>query len=176
MSHKIFVHDKQTVRIFPLGGIGNVTKNMYVYEYRLDGQLVDILLVDCGIGFPDETMYGVDLVIPDASYLLNKKDKIRAFILTHGHDDHIGALPYVLPKLPSFPIYATKLTAGFAEAKIREFGIGSKISVLPFTGTLTIGPFKITPVHVTHSIPDAANFVIETPIGIFYHGSDLNLI
>ncbi|KKS84452.1 MAG: Beta-lactamase domain protein [Candidatus Gottesmanbacteria bacterium GW2011_GWA1_43_11] len=172
MSHKIFVHDKQTVRIFPLGGIGNVTKNMYVYEYRLDGQLVDILLVDCGIGFPDETMYGVDLVIPDASYLLNKKDKIRAFILTHGHDDHIGALPYVLPKLPSFPIYATKLTAGFAEAKIREFGIGSKISVLPFTGTLTIGPFKITPVHVTHSIPDAANFVIETPIGIFYHGSD----
>lgn len=177
MSKKIFIkkpqsQDKETVRIFPLGGIGNVTKNLYVYEYRLDGQLVDILLVDCGIGFPDEAMYGVDLVIPDVSYLLDKKDKIRALVLTHGHDDHIGALPYILPKLPQFPVYGTKLTAGFAEVKLREFGIGTKIRVVTTNDTITAGSFTVNPVHVTHSIPDASNLVIKTPIGIFYHGSD----
>lgn len=172
MSHKIFIKDKETVRIFPLGGIGNVTKNMYLYEYRIDGVLMEILIVDCGIGFPDEVMYGVDLVIPDIAYLHDKKDKIKGLALTHGHDDHIGALTYILPKLPLFPIYATKLTAGFAEAKLREFGIGSKIKVMSFNEQVQIGVFKITPVHVTHSIPDAANFIIETPIGTFYHGSD----
>ena len=123
MSSKIYFkqqsNDKETVRLFPLGGIGNVTKNMYVYEYRVDGQLMDILLVDCGIGFPDEAMYGVDLVIPDVTYLMDKKDKIRGLVLTHGHDDHIGALPYILPKLPHFPIYGTKLTAAFAELKLK---------------------------------------------------------
>ncbi|RJR16296.1 ribonuclease J [Candidatus Microgenomates bacterium] len=172
MSHKIFVQDKETIRIFPLGGIGNVTKNMYLYEHRMDGVLQSMIIVDCGIGFPDEVMYGVDLVIPDISYLNDKKDKILGLFLTHGHDDHIGALPYVLPKLPSFPIYGTKLTAGFAEKKVKEFGINARIKVLPFSENITVGPFTITPVHVTHSIPDAANFVIETPVGTFYHGSD----
>lgn len=172
MNHKIFVRDKETIRIFPLGGIGNVTKNMYLYEHHMDGVLQGMIIVDCGIGFPDEVMYGVDLVIPDITYLNDKKDKILGMFLTHGHDDHIGALPYILPKLPSFPIHATKLTAGFAEKKVKEFGINAKIKVLPFAEKVTIGPFTITPVHVTHSIPDAANFVIETPIGTFYHGSD----
>ena len=116
----VTVYDKSTVRLFPLGGIGNVTKNLYVYEYRIDGVIQDILLVDCGIGFPDETMYGVDLVIPDVSYLLDKKDKIRALMLTHGHDDHIGALPYVLPKL-HIPVYATQLTAAFAQNKLKNY-------------------------------------------------------
>src|SRR3972149_354967 len=81
-----FIQDKETVHLFPLGGIGNVTKNLYVYEYRIDGQLIDILLVDCGIGFPDEAMYGVDLVIPDVTYLMDKKDKLRGLALTHGHE------------------------------------------------------------------------------------------
>ena len=106
MSKQIFIRDKETVRLFPLGGIGNVTKNMYVYEYRIDGALIDILLVDCGIGFPDEQMYGVDLVVPDVTYLQDKKDKIRGLVFTHGHDDHIGALPYIFPKLPKIPIFA----------------------------------------------------------------------
>ncbi len=172
MSHKIFMHDKETVRIFPLGGIGNVTKNMYVYEYRIDGALRDLLIVDCGIGFPDEAMYGVDLVIPDITYLQDKKDKIRGMVLTHGHDDHIGALPYILPKLPSFPIHGTKLTAAFAEIKLKEWGINARVNILPFNAQVKLGVFTITPVHVTHSIPDAANFVIDSPIGKFYHGSD----
>ena len=176
MPHKIFFKhpsaDKETVRLFPLGGIGNVTKNMYVYEYLLDGVIRDILLVDCGIGFPDEAMYGVDLVIPDVTYLLDKKDKIRALVFTHGHDDHIGALPYVLPKLPQIPIYATKLTAAFAELKLREFGIGAKIKVVTTSDTITAGVFTINPVLVTHSVPDATNLIITTPIGKFYHGSD----
>lgn len=174
MDRRIFVRErnKESVRIFPLGGIGNVTKNMFVYEYRIDGNLIDVLIVDCGIGFPDEAMYGVDLVIPDVSYLLAKKDKIRGLILTHGHDDHIGALPYILPKFPSFPIFATKLTAAFAQLKLREFGINTKVTVFDWKAKLSFGRFNITPVHVTHSIPDAANFIIETPVGIFYHGSD----
>ena len=176
MAHKIFFKhpsaDKETVRLFPLGGIGNVTKNMYVYEYLVDGVIRDILLVDCGIGFPDEAMYGVDLVIPDVTYLLDKKDKIRALVFTHGHDDHIGALPYVLPKLPQIPIYATKLTAAFAELKLREFGIGAKIKVVTTSDTITAGVFTINPVLVTHSVPDATNLIITTPIGKFYHGSD----
>ena len=169
---QIFIKDKETVRLFPLGGIGNVTKNCFVYEYRIDGKLIDVLLVDCGIGFPDEAMYGVDLVIPDVTYLLDKLDKIRGLVLTHGHDDHIGALPYVLPKLPRFPIYATKLTAAFAEIKLKEFGINRDISVITTQQLLNLGHFKIESAHVTHSIPDAVNYVITTPIGQFYHGSD----
>lgn len=172
MSTKIYSKDKETVRIFPLGGIGNVTKNMYVYEYRVDGALMDILLVDCGIGFPDEAMYGVDLVVPDVTYLLDKKDKIRGMVLTHGHDDHIAALPYTLPKLPAFPIFATKLTAAFAESKLKEFGIGSSIKTVPLGDPITLGVFTVTQVHVTHSVPDTTNLIISTPIGQFYHGSD----
>ncbi|KKR31380.1 MAG: Metallo-beta-lactamase family protein, partial [Candidatus Gottesmanbacteria bacterium GW2011_GWC2_39_8] len=89
---------KNSVRIIPLGGTGNVTKNMFVYEFRRGDQISDIIIVDCGIGFPDEAMLGIDLLIPDSTYLEDKKDKIRAFVLTHGHEDHISALPYIWPK------------------------------------------------------------------------------
>ena len=109
------------VRIISLGGIGEVTKNMYVYEYRRTPDAIsDILIVDCGIGFPDEAMYGIDLVIPDISYLRDKKEKVRAIVLTHGHEDHIGALPYILPRL-KVPVYATKLAAALAEVKLQDF-------------------------------------------------------
>lgn len=176
MVHKIFFkprsQDKETVRLFPLGGIGNVTKNMYVYEYRIDGKLIDILLVDCGIGFPDEQMYGVDLVVPDVTYLQDKKDKIRGLVFTHGHDDHIGALPYTLPKLPSMPMCATRLTAAFAELKLKEFGIGARIKAVAPGDIQTFGRFSVQWIHVTHSVPDTAHLVITTPIGTFYHGSD----
>src|SRR5258706_11140846 len=96
---------KDSLRIIPLGGSGNVTKNMFVYEYRYDGKIRDILIVDCGIGFPDEEMYGIDLVLPDVRYLENKKQFIRGLVFTHGHDDHIGGIPYLYPKLGRIPMW-----------------------------------------------------------------------
>lgn len=160
------------VRLVPLGGIGDVTKNMYVYEYLPDGENVsDIIVVDCGIGFPKMEMYGIDLIIPDVSYLMPKKDKIRGFLLTHGHEDHIGALPYILPQLNS-EVYATSLTAALSEGKLEEFNISRKINRIGDDSYLSFGPFRIEPVAVTHSIPAAVNFIIKTPVGNFYHGSD----
>lgn len=105
------------LKIIPLGGLGEIGKNLTVYEY---GQ--DIVVVDCGIGFPDEELYGIDLVIPDISYLRQNKDKIRGIVITHGHEDHIGALPYVMREL-DVPIYATSLTAGIIELKLEEFDL-----------------------------------------------------
>lgn len=160
------------IRIIPLGGIGEVTKNMYVYEYRRTPETIsDILIVDCGIGFPDEAMYGIDLVIPDITYLQDKKDKVRAIVLTHGHEDHIGALPYILPRL-KVPVYATKLTAALAQVKLQDFGLQTHINLLNLNDILRVGPFTVELVHVTHSIPDAANLIIRTPVGIFFHASD----
>ncbi len=165
-------HNSGFLRLIPLGGSGNVTKNMYVYEYRSDPKTIsDILIVDCGIGFPDKEMYGVDLVIPDISYLRDKKDKIRAIVLTHGHEDHIAALPYILPEL-NVPVYGTKLTSALAEVKLRDFGLQAQVHTVGLSDIFRFGTFSIEFVHVTHSIPDATNLIIRTPVGIFYHGSD----
>jgi len=163
---------KDTVRLVMLGGSGNVTKNMYAYEYLYDGITRDILLVDCGIGFPDPDMYGVDLVIPDIRYLLKKKDKIRGLVFTHGHDDHIGAVPYIYPKLGKIPLWGTPLTAAFVNLKLKEAKISSKVTPINFDKTISVGAFRISFIRMTHSIPDASNLVIESPVGIFYHGSD----
>lgn len=160
------------VRIIPLGGIGEVTKNMYVYEYRRTPDTIsDILIVDCGIGFPDETMYGVDLVIPDITYLRDKKDKIRALVLTHGHEDHLGALPYILPEI-KVPVYASRLTAALAQVKLQDFGLQNHVNTLNMSDILRVGPFTVELVRVTHSIPDTTNLIIRTPVGIFLHASD----
>lgn len=163
---------KDSIRLLPLGGVGNVTKNMFCYEYRIDGKLQDILLVDCGIGFPDPQMYGVDIVIPDVSYLLDKIRFIRALVFTHGHDDHIGALPYIYPKIGAIPMYGTNLTAAFANIKLRERSIPHRVKPVSFDDTLTLGAFRVSFVRMTHSVPDTSNLVIRTPIGTFYHGSD----
>jgi ribonuclease J len=165
----------ETVKFLSLGGVEDVTRNMYVYEYK-----DQILLVDCGLGFPDESMLGVDLLLPDITYLLQHSlpegkaaKKIVGMLLTHGHEDHIGALPYILPQLPSFPIYGSPLTAALANEKLTEFHTGPSVQAVPFTpGTVQIGDFTITFIHVTHSIPDAAHLFIETPVGNFYHGAD----
>lgn len=164
--------NNHVLRLIPLGGVGDVTKNMYVYEYRPDGKTIsDILIVDCGIGFPEEAMYGIDLVIPDISYLRDKKDKVRALMLTHGHEDHIAALPYILPEL-KVPVYGTRLTAALAEVKLKDLGLNGKINTVKESDILRFGPFSVEYVHVTHSIPDAANLIIRTPVGTIYHGSD----
>ncbi len=163
---------KTSIRIVPIGGSGNVTKNMFVYELRYDGLIRDILIVDCGIGFPDIDMYGVDLVIPDTRYLTDKKQYIRGLVFTHGHDDHIGAIPYIYPKLGNIPLFATPLAAAFANVKLKEAKLHARVKPMQFTDTMTLGPFKVSFIRMTHSVPDTSHLVIETPIGIFYHGSD----
>lgn len=163
---------KDSIRLVSLGGVSNVTKNMFVYEYRYDEKLRDILIIDCGVGFPDPDMYGVDLIIPDVRYLSDKKDKIRGLIFTHGHDDHIGAIPYIYPQLGRVPMWASKLTAAFANVKLSEAKIKARVTPCDFTKVIRAGPFTVSFIRVTHSIPDAAHLIIETPVGIFYHGSD----
>ena len=159
------------LRIVPLGGMGKVTKNMFVYELLGHGP-DQRLIVDCGMGFPEEEMLGADLLVPDVSYLMDKLDTIVGMILTHGHDDHIGALPYILPQLnKDFPIFASPLTAGFAQENLEEFGIKTKINLFP-KELLQLGNFTIDPITVTHSVPDTKHLAIITPDGIYYHGSD----
>ncbi len=159
---------EDTVSFIPLGGIEDVTRNMYLYIYK-----DQILIVDCGLGFPDETMLGVDLLLPDISYLLNTTKKIVGMVLTHGHEDHIGGLPFILPQLPSFPIYASPLTAALANEKLIEFSLAPSVQTVPFdSGDIKIGDFTTSFLRVTHSVPDSANIVIKTPVGNLFHGSD----
>lgn len=161
-----------TVFLIPLGGVGDVTRNMYVYQYQ-----DQMLLVDCGLGFADETMLGVDLLIPDISYLekvLTQGKKIVGMLITHGHEDHMGALPFILPQLPEFPIFATPLTAALANKKLNEFGVVRKVEAVPFESDheIRLGVFSASFIRVTHSVPDTSHIFIRTPIGNFYHGSD----
>ena len=158
--------------LIPLVGVGDVTKNMYIYEYA-----DQILIVDCGLGFADETMLGVDLLLPDITYLLNtlkqSKKKIVGMLLTHGHEDHIGALPYVLPQLPDFPVFGTPLTAAFANAKLKDFNLAKKVTPVKFNEPeKSAGNFSFSFTPVTHSVPDTSHIFIKTPVGNFYHGSD----
>jgi ribonuclease J len=162
-----------SLSLIPIGGVGNVTKNMYLYEYNNE-----ILIVDCGLGFADETMLGVDLLIPDITYLKNLPEgkRIIGMALTHGHEDHIGGLPYILPELPQFPIYATPLTAELANAKLKDYGEAPRVQKINFDGgEVRIGPFSLNFVRVTHSVLDSSNIFIKTPVGNFYHGSDYKI-
>ena len=162
-----FNFNKQNkLRIIPIGGVGDVTKNLYIYEYKND-----IIVVDCGVGFPREDMLGVDLVIPDITYLRQNKDKIKGIILTHGHDDHVGALPYILPEI-NVPIFGSKLTVALAEIKLKEANIHYQANIVDLTKPQKIGAFTIEFIHVTHSIPDATNLIINTPVGSIFHASD----
>lgn len=161
----------ESLSFIPLGGIATVTRNMYLYIYKNE-----ILIVDCGLGFPDETMLGVDLLLPDISYLLSELKngkKIVGMVLTHGHEDHIGALPFILPQLPdNFPIHATNLTSAFANEKLKEFKIGPRVAKKDFNKPINLGSFNAMFIRVTHSIPDTSHIFIKTPVGNLYHGSD----
>lgn len=162
------------LKLLPMGGMGNVTQNMYLYEYEKE-----ILLVDCGIGFPGTYMPGVDILIPDIAYLLKKLaegKKIVGMILTHGHDDHIAALPYILPHLPEFPIYGSALTLGFAKERVSELENIPAFQLVEVGQEFVLGNyFKATSFNLTHSVPDTRHFLITTPVGKVYHGSDFKL-
>lgn len=153
--------------------MGNVTKNMFAYEYG-----DEILLVDCGIGFPESSMLGVDVLIPDISYVQKRIEQgahIVGMCITHGHDDHIGALPYVIPELPDFPIYASELTAAFAMSRLKDGGTEKEVFVAPYRRIISIGSFGVEFIHLTHSVPHTTHLAIDTPEGLVYHGSDFKL-
>ena len=159
------------LKIIPLGGLGEIGKNLTVYEY---GQ--DIIVVDCGLGFPDEELYGIDAVIPDITYLRQNKDRIRGIVITHGHEDHIGALPYVMREL-DVPIYATSLTAGIIELKLEEFDLlyNTQIFTKKAGDRFRLGCFEVEMIHVNHSIADSVALAIRTPIGMVIHTGDFKI-
>lgn len=159
--------ESEILRVIPLGGVGEIGKNMLALEYNQD-----ILVIDAGLMFPESDMLGVDVVIPDIEYLVERKDRVRAIILTHGHEDHIGALPYILPDLPA-PVYATRLTRGLVEVKLKEARIsGTEMHTIDTKDVLELGPFKVEFFHVCHSIPDAVGLAITTPVGLVVHVTD----
>ena len=159
------------LKIMALGGLNEIGKNLYVYEYAND-----IMIVDCGLGFPDDDMYGIDIVIPDFSYILKNKDRIRGIVITHGHEDHIGAMPYLMKELKA-PIYATRLTAGLLNIKFEEHGIAKKVKMVTITAgkKFKVGCFEIEPIHVNHSIADAVSLAIKTPLGMVIHTGDFKI-
>jgi len=170
-----FNRSYDSVRIASLGGFGDVTQNMFVYEYIPNGDFSksQIIIVDCGVGFPEEDAFGVDLQIPDTRYLEDKKDRILGIFITHGHEDHIGAVRFILPILGNnIPIFAPSLAAAFIEARLAEGNVRANITVYDGSKPFVKGPFVVDPIRVTHSIPDTFHFAIGTPIGTFYHGSD----
>ncbi len=167
--------NRYSLRFVPLGGILGVTKNMYVYELYEDRVLQDIIIVDCGIGFPQDKALGVDFVIPDISYLMDKLDKIRAILLTHGHEDHISALPFHYEKLGRPPMYTSRLTAEFIKNKFVEINDPVEPIVVAYDKPYSFGAFTCEFIHSTHSIPDPMHILIKTPVGAIYHGADYKL-
>jgi ribonuclease J len=160
---------KNRLRVVPLGGSGEVGRNMWVLEC---GE--EILLLDCGVMFPEAEMLGVDLVLPDITYLQDKKSQIKAVLLTHGHEDHIGALPHLLPELGFPPVYGTPLTIGMVTGKLKEHRLLDRTTLIRFQAReeLKIGSFVIEPFHVAHSIPDTVGFAITTPAGLAIYLTD----
>ncbi|NLH45177.1 MAG: ribonuclease J [Acholeplasmataceae bacterium] len=161
---------QQKLNIIPLGGLGEIGKNMTVFKY---GE--DIIIVDAGLAFPEDDMLGIDLVIPDISYLMENKDKIRAIFLTHGHEDHIGALPYVLKKL-DLPVYGTALTLGILQGRLKQNGVSSsQLKTVQPGEFIRAGSFKVEFIRVNHSIPDAVAMAIHTPLGVVLHTGDFKI-
>lgn len=154
--------------LIPLGGLGEIGKNMMVVKY---GE--NILVIDSGLMFPEEEMLGIDIVIPDITYLLENKDIVRGIVLTHGHEDHLGALPYVLRQV-NVPVYGTKLTLGLLQGKLRENDVAGGVTLHPVKprDMVEIGPFKVEFIRVSHSIPDAVAIAVHTPVGVIVHTGD----
>ncbi|MBI2322775.1 MAG: ribonuclease J [Chloroflexi bacterium] len=171
LSSLMTSHDR--VRVFALGGVAEIGKNMLAVEC---GE--DLLLVDCGVRFPEEDLLGIDLVIPDIGHIIENRARLRAILLTHGHEDHIGSLPYILPQLEDVrpPIYGTRLTLGLVRTKLKEFKLESwpQIELQPGTRVI-VGALQIEPFRVAHSIPDGVGFALHTPAGVIVHTGDFKL-
>ena len=161
----------EKLKIISLGGLNEIGKNLTVYEYG-----GDIVVVDCGMGFPDDDMYGIDVVIPDVSYLIKNQNKIRGIFITHGHEDHIGALPYVLRSINA-PIYATRMSAGLIRLKLEEHRLLDKTKIITCEAgdVIKVGKFSMELIHVNHSIADAVGFAIKCPVGICIHTGDFKI-
>ena len=161
---------KHKLKVIPLGGLGEIGKNMTVIEYGSN-----LMVIDCGMSFPEDEMLGIDIVIPDITYLIKNQDKIKGICLTHGHEDHIGSLPYVLKKI-KVPIYGTRLTLGLLENKLLEHKIeDADLNVVEAGKTINLGCFKVTFVRSNHSIPDAVGMAIDTPLGMIVHTGDFKI-
>ncbi len=158
-------------KVIPLGGLGEIGLNMMAMEYD-DA----IIVVDCGLMFPEDYMLGIDIVIPDVTYLIENKDKVKAFILTHGHEDHIGALPFILREVNA-PLYGTALTIGFIKNKLEEFGLleQTAFNVVKPRDVSSIGPFKVEYIRVSHSIVDAVSLAIQAGDMTVIHTGDFKL-
>ena len=161
----------EKLKIISLGGLNEIGKNLTVYEYGND-----VIIVDVGMGFPDDDMYGIDVVIPDFTYLIQNRDRIRAIFITHGHEDHIGALPYLLRDVNA-PIYATRMSAGLIQLKLDEHKLTDKVKLITCEAgdTVKAGKFGVEFIHVNHSIADAVAFAIHTPIGVCVHTGDFKI-
>ncbi len=161
----------EKLKIISLGGLNEIGKNMTVYEYGND-----IIVVDAGMGFPDNDMYGIDVVIPDFTYLIKNRDKIRGIFITHGHEDHIGSLPYLLREL-NVPVYATRMSAGLIKLKLEEHHLLGKTRLITCEAgeTVKAGRFGVEFIHVNHSIADAVGFAIRTPLGVCVHTGDFKI-
>ncbi len=162
---------KENLKIIPLGGLEEIGKNITVFEYGND-----IVLVDCGLEFPEDDMLGVDLVIPDITYLERNKEKIKGLVITHGHEDHIGAIPYILKQI-NIPIYATKLTVALIRNKLEEHGLqrSTKMYVVEQGQTINFGNMKVEFIRSNHSIPDSVMLAIHTPVGVVLHTGDFKI-
>ncbi|MBE6989973.1 MAG: ribonuclease J [Ruminococcaceae bacterium] len=161
----------EKMKIIPLGGLNEIGKNMTAYEYG-----GEIIVVDCGMAFPGDDMYGIDCVIPDVSYLVKNKARLRGMFITHGHEDHIGGIPYVLQQI-SVPIYCTRLTAGLIKLKLQEHGLAGSTKLVTVESGMTIraGKFQVEFLHVNHSIPDSVAFAIHTRMGTVVHTGDFKI-
>ena len=163
--------NKKPIKIIPLGGLDEIGKNITLYEY--DG---DMFLVDCGMTFPDEETPGIDIVIPDFTYVVNNKEKIKGLVVTHGHEDHIGGIPYLLKHF-NIPIYGTRLTLGLIEGKLKEHKLinTAKLNVVKAGDTINLGKFSVEFIHVNHSIPDAVAVAVKTPSGVIIQTGDFKI-
>jgi len=165
------VRRKETspVRLIPLGGLHEIGKNMTVLEYK-----DDIIIIDCGMSFPDDEMFGIDIVIPDFTYLIKNREKIRGMVITHGHEDHIGAIPYLVKEI-NLPIYGTRLTLGLVENKLKEHNLKAKLKVVRPGDKIKLGAFTVETIRTTHSIADSICLCIDTPAGKIFHTGDFKV-
>ena len=165
------VNNVSNLKIIPLGGLEQIGMNITAFEYE-----DSIIVVDCGLSFPADDMLGIDLVIPDISYLLENKDKVKGFVFTHGHEDHIGALPYILKQM-NVPLYATRLTMGLIENKLKEYNLVNQVKrkVVKFGQSINLGCFRIEFIKTNHSIVDAAALAIYSPAGVVVHTGDFKV-